>query len=115
MSERDDPTTRVKREVDREVWQASRGHDRALMQLRMALYEGDPQTRHLVEQLRDGDPELLRIFARLGVEGDAIETTVSALAHLLEDRPLIVRCLRRLVRTPGAFEELLEVGPDSEA
>ncbi len=103
----------ARREVDRDIMQVTtREIDRDIMQIRMAMHEDDANLRHLVERLRDGDPDLTWILGRLRDEGEELIKTLSALVHLLDDKPYLVEVLRRLARPRSTFKRLLE--PEQE-
>ena len=114
MNHRNDSVAR--RKVDRDIMHVTTKEiDRDVMQIRMALHEDDAGLLHLVERLRDGDPELTLILARLNDDGDAMKKTLAALVHLLEDKPYVLDALRRLARPRSQFKRVLEAEPELES
>ena len=116
MDQGNGPTLMGKREVDRDIVQVTtREIDRDIIQIRMAMREDESHLLHLVERLRDGDPELTLILARLRDDSGTMKRTLSALVSVLEDKPYLVEVLRRLARPRSAFKELLEPEQELEA
>ena len=103
-----------KREGDRDVLQmSSREGDRDVLQIEGALRTGEPDVRHLVERLGDGDRDLIMVLARL--RADAVfEQTLLALARLLAEKPFVVGALGRLAAPRASFKKLLDSILESE-